>query len=267
MIQRLMQKVFGTMRECDCKHLYNQLEAVFSIYRVLDIRAPLPTMRDPDRFAVAPDMGALIVSTVLMRRPQTVLDIGSGVSTLLIAYALEKLGAGNVIALEHDARFAETTRQQILEHGLDAYATVLLAPLVPLAMSGRALRLSFAEPVDPSFALARPNIARSISAAVEHAPAEERYLWYDLAAMSFLAERKIDMAVVDGPPQKLHPFARYPALPILWPLLAKDAVLLLDDFKTDAMRQTVVLWQNLFRELDTTSCPTEKGTAILKKTI
>lgn len=39
-------------------------------------------------------------------RPELIVDTGSGVSTLVAAYALQKLGRGKVVALEHDRAYA-----------------------------------------------------------------------------------------------------------------------------------------------------------------
>ena len=46
-------------------------------------------------------------------------ETGSGVSTLVIAYGLEKLGRGRVIALDHDAGYAAGTRHGIVMDPLD----------------------------------------------------------------------------------------------------------------------------------------------------
>ena len=46
------------------------------------------------------------------RRPKTIVELGSGMSTLWLAYALESLGEGRVIALDHDEHhFAETVAE------------------------------------------------------------------------------------------------------------------------------------------------------------
>jgi predicted O-methyltransferase YrrM len=49
-------------------------------------------------------------------KPQTVLDIGSGMTTVISAYALRDNGSGKIVAWEHDLDHVESTRELILSH-------------------------------------------------------------------------------------------------------------------------------------------------------
>jgi hypothetical protein len=75
--------------------LYQQLEALTSLTSILPIRYPLPPMRG---WAISPDFGVLLVSEILNKKPHVVVELGSGVSTLLIAYCLELVGHGRVVS-------------------------------------------------------------------------------------------------------------------------------------------------------------------------
>jgi predicted O-methyltransferase YrrM len=67
----------------------------------------------------------------LMRAGRTsVIECGSGLSTVTIARALRAANRGHVHALEHLPEFAATTRAALADEGLDGFATVLDAPLV-----------------------------------------------------------------------------------------------------------------------------------------
>ena len=140
------------------EHHYQQLEAVAFLVGVLAPRAPLPPFRG---WAVSPDFARLVVEEILRARPRRVLECGSGVSTLVLAYALERAGEGHLIALEHDERYAERVRAWLSLHGLERIAEVRHAPLAPVELGGRV------------------------------------YDWY---APSALPAPPIDLAVVDGPP-------------------------------------------------------------------
>ncbi len=62
-------------------------------------------------------------------QPRLLIENGSGVSTLVAAYAFQKLGRGRVVALEHDPDRAKHTRALIAQHGLKAFATVIEAAI------------------------------------------------------------------------------------------------------------------------------------------
>ena len=61
---------------------FRQTEAAVSLYAVVKPRLPLPATRG---WAMAPDMAGLVYATVIERRPRRVLELGSGVSTLVAA--------------------------------------------------------------------------------------------------------------------------------------------------------------------------------------
>jgi predicted O-methyltransferase YrrM len=104
---------------------YRQLEALASLLAVLQPRAPLPPFRG---WAVGPDFASLLVTLVLRERPACVLELGSGVSTLILGYALERTG-GKLVSVDHEAEYAERTRVAVGLHGLAEVATILHAPL------------------------------------------------------------------------------------------------------------------------------------------
>lgn len=73
----------------------------------------------------------LLVDRIERSRPSTVVEFGSGVSTLIVARALERfVGPHSVfISFEHDERFSRRSGRRLAEHGLSADLRV--APLVP----------------------------------------------------------------------------------------------------------------------------------------
>lgn len=191
-----------TLREQ--RSMYTQLEALQHVIRATDPIAPLPAMRS---WAASPDLLRELVARILADQPHQVVEASSGVSTLVIAYCLKRLGRGKVRSLEHDPMYAERARQLIKEHGLDGFAEVIDAPLVEQGIGGSMLR------------------------------------WYDLSKADLAGP--IDLLVVDGPPDTTGPQARYPALPLLKHLLAPGALVVLDDGARDDERAIVKRWAEL----------------------
>ena len=206
---------------------FRQTEAAVALYATVRPRLPLPEMRG---WAISPDMAGIVFATVMERRPRTVVELGSGTSTLVVGYALERLGSkGRVVSLDHDERFARVSANNVRRHGLDEVASVAHAPLRSIDVHG------------------------------------EQWDWYDTSALDALAS--IDLLVVDGPTQAGNDrqMVRFPALPVLLPKLSPGAVVLVDDAGRADERAMVARWQELYPEFDVRFIPTESGTTILER--
>lgn len=106
-----------------------QLEALTALY--IDVRpvAALPPTRG---WAASPDLLRTCWNLAIAERPELILECGSGVSTLVFAYACQRNGMGRVIALDHDEGFAAVTSGLLRDHGLSDWAEVRVAPLEPV---------------------------------------------------------------------------------------------------------------------------------------
>lgn len=206
------------------EQLFEQTEALLSIYSSLDIRTPLPKTRG---WAASPDILNKIIELLFTKKPAVVVEASSGISTLLTAYCFKKLGHGKVISLEHDAEYAEKTRNMLALHNLSDIATVLHAPLKEYSINN------------------------------------EKWLWYDLSALN--PEITIDMFLIDGPPSYVQNLARYPAIPLLYSKLNPGAFVILDD--GDRIDETAIAarWQKEFSELSSEYIEVEKGAFFLTK--
>jgi predicted O-methyltransferase YrrM len=203
---------------------YRQIESLFSLFAVLDVSHPLPPMRG---WAISPDFGALMVSLILERKPRSILETGSGVSTLLAAYALKRIGSGRILSLEHDQAYAAASAEQVARHGLESFASVRHAPLRTLVFE------------------------------------ERSWLWYDPALLTDV--EAVDLAVIDGPPGNLQPLSRYPALPVLASRLSPDAVIVMDDYRRRDEREVASRWLREFEEFGAREEPAEKGAIVLSR--
>ena len=66
------------------------------------------------------------------------------------------------------------------------------------------------------------------------------FRWYDVDVESLA--RDIDILLVDGPPGKTGPHARYPALSRLAPRLADGCLIVVDDAERPDEKDTIDFW-------------------------
>ena len=203
---------------------YRRIESLLGIYHSLDIAMPLPPMMG---YAMSADTGAALVTEILAGQPHTVLELGSGVSTLLAAHAIAKNAAGAIISLEHDRTYFEHTYHDLLDHGVEEWVGLVHAPLVDVELDRGPWR------------------------------------WYDLSKVELPAH--IDLLIVDGPPGNLQSRSRCPALPMLYEHLAADATILLDDAARDEEREIARAWMTEFPEFRAEPLASLKGAMLLRR--
>jgi predicted O-methyltransferase YrrM len=177
-------------------------------------------------WAIEADMGQLIAHEVDGK--QSILECGSGVTTLLIADRLRARGTGRLYSLEHDPGFAQATRARLDAAGLTDWVEVISAPLAERALGGRRIR------------------------------------WYAESVIESRLPEEIDLLIVDGPPATAR-WARWPAIEVLHERLTPGAVVLVDDGRRRAERRTALRWQADHPELTLYWHDTVKGTWKLVK--
>ena len=209
--------------------LEDKLAETQGLVQLGNVAPPFPLPFGGD-YALTADAAAVLTRQVILLHPRVVLELGSGVSTVLVAGLLQKLGAGRVISLEHDSAWAAETRKQIHAAGLDDHATVVDAPLCKQSLDG------------------------------------QPYLWYDIP-MAPSDVGPVDLVVVDGPPQRIDPqgLPRYPALPKLLPQLSERAELFVDDYKRAPEQEMVRLWLERFPGWQARTVDTVPGTCLLSR--
>jgi Methyltransferase domain len=173
----------------DRKRLVGQVDGIVALYSIFKPSLPFPPFGG---WAIAGDLARRYVSTVLDTRPSAVIEVGSGLSTILCAMALELNGGeGKVYALEHEEHWMALTMKALAQQGVLHRAKILHAPLVETKIES------------------------------------EQWMWYDLEAI--VLPDRAEILLVDGPPQSTGDLARYPALPLLIDRLSSDAMIFLDD--------------------------------------
>lgn len=201
-----------------------QIESLHAVYAELQGRPALPRTGG---WAASPDFLAQLARLHHEHRPHTVVECGSGVSSLVLAALMRNQGRGQVFSLEHDAAFAATTRALLRTHELQDWCQVVDAPLKPIEIAGWSGR------------------------------------WYTTDGLP--AGLAVDMLVVDGPPNATGPLARFPALPLLSRMLSPKLTIAVDDADRPEERAMIRRWLEMAPELRLSehvpAC--EKGCAVL----
>ena len=146
-----------------------------------------------------------LLDLVARRRPQTIVELGPGASTVFLHRLLDTAAQDTALyGVEHDPAYARRVVELAAYHGVDRLV-VVEAPLEPLSLDGWQGR------------------------------------WYSRAALGQLPER-IDVLVVDGPPGRLGPRSRYPAYPLLRDRLAVGAFVFVDDAERASEAEVIAAW-------------------------
>jgi predicted O-methyltransferase YrrM len=137
-------------------------------------------------------LGKFLVQHLMEHRPKCIVELGSGSSTILIARTLQLMGINycDHVAVDHEAKYLAISRDYARLNGLEDRVTWLDCPL-------------------------------------QHYQELDK-LWYG-GLTEKLADRKIDLLIIDGPPGPLQPMSRYPALPLLLPYMSEHCTIILDD--------------------------------------
>lgn len=200
-----------------------QMQAVANLHALARTSAAVPFMGG---WAASPDVLLFLVDEMVALRPNTVVECGSGVSTLWFALVIrEQSLPTRVVALEHDERYVAKTRSLLARHGVAHLADVRHAPLVQLP--------------------------------------DGSDLWYDTQEIEDLAD--VGLVFVDGPPASTSARARLPAAPVLLRRLAKVSTIVLDDLVRDEEKQVAALWREQLTDFTYEELSVEKGAAVFRR--
>ncbi|MCL7421343.1 MAG: class I SAM-dependent methyltransferase [Methylobacter sp.] len=152
-------------------------------------------------------LGKFLIQHLVESRPKTIVELGSGTSTVIIARALQIMDIHDYthIAVDHEAKYLEISRKYAHFNGLADRVTWLECPLERF------------DSLD--------------------------MLWYQ-GLTEHLQGKKIDFLVIDGPPGMLQKHSRYPALPILAPYLSEHCTVVLDDAIRKEEQEIARRWES-----------------------
>lgn len=219
LLDKIHRRIFsGLARKDHLDHLYDQVAGLLQIQNAM---AGQPVLRPMRGWAISPDAMALVLADLQEREAPTVIEFGSGQSTIILASALRHRG-GKLISVEHDVDYSGVIRKQLDVCGL---ADVVLSLNLPIGASA-----------DPQEAGIRS---------------------YDLRP---LPSQKIDIALIDGPPKRVGSVDTR-LVPLRWCVrnLTERGAIFLDDSNRPSERQCLAALRREFPGILLTELPTEKG--------
>ncbi|MCA9135927.1 MAG: class I SAM-dependent methyltransferase [Planctomycetales bacterium] len=80
--------------------------------------------------AMRPESVVMLANEILINRRCSVLELGSGVSTLFGAAAIAQLGDGHIDSVDQDEDWIKIVRQMLCDRNLESFVTFHHAPLV-----------------------------------------------------------------------------------------------------------------------------------------
>lgn len=166
------------------------------------------------QWSLRPAAVATLVNAVLVGGLETVVELGSGASTVYLGRALRETG-GSLVSFEEDAGWAEAIGSLIERDSLSGVVTIVHAPLE---------------------ALARPPTSEW--------PANGPTAWYSERVVRDNLADGIELLLVDGPAAGDSPdeLVRLPAVPLLSASLSDEFTIVLDDLDREAERKIIALW-------------------------
>jgi predicted O-methyltransferase YrrM len=105
---------------------YRQGEFYSQLLRLLDLSAPIPSTRS---WAASPDVLLTLLDLAKSSKPARVLDLGSGMSTLVLAKSAPQ---AEIISIDNSDEYAGKTRKLLAAHGV-TNVDVRVAALTPHA--------------------------------------------------------------------------------------------------------------------------------------
>lgn len=192
----------------------------------LNFREPLPPFSD---WTIESELAEHLVSIIEHTKPKQIIECGSGLSTVIMAYALQKNGSGRVIALENNPRFANKTFHWLAEHDLRKWADIRHAPITRVR-----------NPWD-----------------------KMDYPWYDVP--DDLSSKKFDFLLVDGPEHHVCHMARWPAIFVLGSMLEYDCTIVCDDTNRKHEAAMIEHWLEQVPDFTMEKLGTWRGATVLRR--
>jgi hypothetical protein len=160
--------------------------------------------------SIRPSALVCLLNDIKVNRRRTIVEFGSGISTLFMAELIKDGDDQRLLSFEHDEGWAAWINDWLDRRGLAGGARCLHAPLRPC----------------PGYDVP----------------------WYDVEVVrAALAGREVDCLLCDGPPAWASgsAMARLPAVPIVREFLAAEFAIVLDDIQRHDERRIVRAWQQM----------------------
>jgi len=118
--------LYGLARQEDLDRLYDQIAGLLQINNAMEGRSMVLPLRG---WAMSPDGMVWMLAKLQGKNSPTVIEFGSGQSTVIIAASLRHTG-GRFLSVEHDPEFLKGIQRQVAVSGLSEFVEFVQAPLV-----------------------------------------------------------------------------------------------------------------------------------------
>ncbi len=196
---------------------------------------------------ISPDIGLTLIDFIENKNVDTVIEFGSGTSSVLFAKTFKLANPNNanwcleqpITSFEHNEEYLKKTSQLLTSHQCRDFVNLTHAPLVEFEYSG-----------------------------------PDQFHYYDCEetianlSASLGNDKKCVLVLIDGPPGVTNKNARFPALPILLKHMSiHRLIIVMDDFARDDEQETFKLWEAIVAKsglsYKSQTIETEKGLSIL----
>ena len=121
--ERDVRRIAKAQSDAAWQH-YRQSEFYAQLLRLLNLSAPIPSTRS---WAASPDVLLTLLDLAKSSKPTRILDLGSGMSTLVLAKSAPQ---ATIISIDNSAEFAGKTKKLLETHGV-TNVDLRVAPLTP----------------------------------------------------------------------------------------------------------------------------------------
>ena len=121
--ERDVRRIAKAQSDAAWQH-YRQSEFYAQLLRLLNLSAPIPSTRS---WAASPDVLLTLLELSQSSTPARILDLGSGMSTLVLAKSAPQ---ATIISIDNSAEFAGKTKKLLETHGI-TNVDLRVAPLTP----------------------------------------------------------------------------------------------------------------------------------------
>jgi len=193
--------------ESKLNNFFSQLEALNEIKRMFPDLSFFPPTRG---WAGSADFLLKLVELVITESPKYIVELGSGVSSVVLGAATKKFSQGKVDSFDHKQSFTIKSNRFLEINELSDIVKVKYSPLMIHNFDGT------------------------------------EWQWYDESVIKNI-ENGIDLLIVDGPPRFLQEKSRYLALPMLFDKLSTNSTIVLDDANRENEKQVVEDWLDFLK--------------------
>ena len=183
---------------------------LWDIYALIVMRPLIKGFIPWTGVAIRPYTALTIINDIFINQRRFIVELGAGVSTILIAQALKERGEGMLVSFEDNEEWASFLNNELQSRGLNHFCQVVYAPLTSCKYS-----------------------------------IKEGEVWYQETIIhENIANKKIDLILVDGPKASgsKNQLARFPAVPILKHYCSGSYSIYLDDIRRNGEKQILERW-------------------------